>query len=72
MSKNQRHINLDLDSIEELQSVQYNGCLTEFDFYPPSDDRCLKSYVKDINGGDNFADYCKYMFDLLEEEEYYE
>ena len=46
--------------------------LTEEDFYPPSDDRVLESYVEDIDGGDNFADYCEYIFDLLEEEDYYE
>lgn len=50
----------------------YSGCLTEEGFYPPSDNRYLKSNVKDIVGGDNFADYCEYIFDLLEEEEYYE
>ena len=50
----------------------YSRCLTEADFYPPSDNRYLKSNVKDIVGGDNFADYCEYIFDLLEEEERYE
>lgn len=46
--------------------------LTEVDFYPPFDDRILKSNVGDIYGGDNFADYCEEFFTLLEEEEYYE
>jgi hypothetical protein len=46
--------------------------LTEQDFYPPTDSRVLQSFVEDINGGDNFTDYCKYIFDLLEEEGYYE
>ena len=46
--------------------------LTEESFYPPSDDRYLESYVEDIDGGDNFADYCEYIFKLLEEEGYYE
>ena len=46
--------------------------LTEADFYPPSDNRILKSNVEDIVGGDNFADYCKYIFDIIEEEEYYD
>lgn len=49
-----------------------NRILVEQDFYPPSDDRVLKSNVEDIVGGDNFADYCEYIFDLLEEEEYYD
>lgn len=47
-------------------------CITESDFYPPSDDRVLKSYVDDIDGGDNFIDYCEYIFDLLDEEGYYD
>lgn len=51
---------------------QYNKCLTEEDFYPPYDNRVVKSNVKNIAGGDNFADYCEYFFNLLEEEEYYE
>ncbi len=46
--------------------------LIKIDFYPPSDNRTLKSNVRDIYGGDNFADYCEYIFELLEEEEYYE
>lgn len=49
-----------------------NPCLTEIDFYPPPDNRVLKSNVRDVNGGDNFADYCEYFFDLLEEEDYYD
>lgn len=50
---------------------QYKS-LTESDFYPPSDDRVLESYVEDIDGGDNFADYCEYIFDLYEQEGYYD
>lgn len=46
--------------------------LKESDFYPPSDDRVLKSYIKDINGGDNFADFCQEFFELLDENDYYE
>lgn len=46
--------------------------LTEQDFFTTSDNRCLKSYIEDINGGDNFCDYCKYIFNLLEEEGYYD
>ena len=53
-------------------SKQDDYCLSEIDFYPPSDDRVLESYVEDIDGGDNFADYCEYIFELYEEEDYYE
>ena len=66
-----RNDKYDIDEIlNELYKQQ--GYLTEESFYPPSDNRYLKSYVKDIDGGDNFADYCEYIFDLLEEEGYYE
>jgi hypothetical protein len=59
-------------NFDDMPNEYYDGCLTEADFYPPSDDRRLKSNVRDIVGGDNFADYCGYIFSLLEEEEYYE
>lgn len=55
-----------------IDEQYYNGCLTEVDFYPPYDNRYLKSNVEDIFGGDNFADYCECIFDLLEEEGYYD
>lgn len=54
---------------DSILNNQYD-CLTEIDFYPPSDDRVLKSYIEDIKGGDNFADYCEYIFELYEEEDY--
>ena len=46
--------------------------LTEDDFNQSFDNRVLKSYVEDIRGGDNFADYCSYIFKLYEEEGYYD
>lgn len=49
-----------------------NFYLTEVDFYPPYDDRVFESYVEDIDNGDNFADYCEYIFKLYEEEGYYD
>ena len=49
-----------------------NVILTEKDFYTPSDDRVLQSYIEDVDGGDNFADYAHYIFDLYEEEDWYE
>lgn len=47
-------------------------CLTESDFYPPSDDRVWKSNIEDIEGGDNFADFCDEFFKMLDEEDYWE
>ena len=65
-----------LDDTLDKQSNNRNSdkyfCLSEKDFYPPADNRVLKSYVEDIEDGDNFADYCEYIFDLLEEEGYYD
>lgn len=55
----------------DYKSIRFTS-LKEKDFYPPSDDRVWESYVEDIEDGDNFADYCEYIFDLLEEEGYYE
>ena len=46
--------------------------LTENDFYPPFDNRFLKSYIDDIDGGDNFAEYCEYIFEICEEEGYWD
>lgn len=46
--------------------------LTELDFYPQSDNRTWQSYIEDIDGGDNFADYCEYIFGIYEEEGYYD
>ena len=42
--------------------------LSEKDFYPPEDTRYYRSGVKDIEGGDNFADYAKYFFDTYGKE----
>ena len=52
--------------------LKYDEVLREEVFYPPSDDRKLKSNIYSIHGGDNFADYAEYIFDLYEEEEWYE
>lgn len=49
-----------------------DNILTEQDFYPPSDDRNWKSNVDDIIGGDNFCDFCRDLYELLDEEEYFE
>ena len=42
--------------------------LFEKDFYPPKDKRCFRSGVKDIRGGDNFAEYVEYYFDTYGED----
>ena len=55
-----------------MKNIRYDDILTEEDFYPPSDNRVLKSNVYDISGGDNFTDCAEYIFDLYESEDYYE
>ena len=37
-----------------------------------ADNRTWKSNVRDIYGGDNFADFCEYYFEMLDEDEYWE
>lgn len=37
-----------------------------------SDNRTWTSSVYDIDGGDNFADFCEEFFEILDEEEYWE
>lgn len=54
------------------KKTTYNEILSEEDFYPPEDNRVLKSYIKSINGGETFAEYSKYIFNLYEKEDYYE
>lgn len=58
--------------LKNSDSYSNNYCLSEIDFYPPYDNRVLKSYIEDIEDGDNFADYCEYIFEIYEEEGYYD
>ena len=64
----------ELDDMDEQYTCSTNSDinLTESDFYPPQDNRVYESNVEDIEGGDNFADYCHYFFELLDEEEYFD
>ena len=59
---------------EENTSDEQDICQigNDFDNELLIDDRVWESYVEDIDGGDNFADYCEYFFGLLDEEEYFE
>lgn len=49
----------------------YNEVLTEEDFYPPQDDRVLKTNIRDSYYGE-FEEYSEYIYDLYESEDYYE
>lgn len=59
-------------NIEESKNNNRIYYLTEDDFNQSFDNRVLKSNVEDIKGGDNFTDYCSYIFKLYEEEGYYD
>lgn len=61
-----------IDNILNELDRQVDDCLSEISFYTTFDNRVLKSGVKDIYGGDSFADYCEEFFELLEEEGYYD
>lgn len=69
MTKQKRDDKYNIDDLLQEESCDY---LTEESFYPPSDNRVLKSYVIDIYGGENFADHCRDFFEMLEEEGYYD
>ena len=45
--------------------------LSETDFYPQTDKRELKSLIYNYYD-ETFADYAEYIFDLYEEEDWYE
>ena len=45
--------------------------LSEKDFYPPSDNRILKTNIQELYDGE-FSEYAEYIFDLYESEGYYE
>ena len=65
--KQYNYLSLDLDD-------EYNYAPTQEEqgLYRLSDDRVWTSDVDDIDDGDNFADYCKDFFKMLDEEEYYD
>lgn len=51
---------------------EYELTKVEQDLYALSDNRIWTSNLEDINDGDNFADYCREFFKMLDEEEYYD
>ena len=57
---------LDEEFFDYLSEIE--GCKSDEQL---CDDRYWKSYVEDIEGGDNFVEYCEYFFGILEENGYY-
>lgn len=45
--------------------------LSEEDFYPPTDDRKIQTYIEEMYDGD-FDEYAEYIYDLYESEDYWE
>lgn len=75
--------NLELDNMlgEQGFHLEDEDYLADGDCYPTDtynvdcplfNERTWKSNVEDIDGGDNFADYCEYFFEMLDEEEYFD
>lgn len=62
--------------LNKMQSKTYenepNIELTEESFYPPADTRTLHSLIEDIGENNNYLEYAEYIYDLYEEENYYE
>jgi hypothetical protein len=59
-------------STYETTLEEQDYCLIESDLFPSADNRVWKSNVEDINGGDNFADFCEEFFEMLDEEQYWD
>lgn len=60
------------NEVSETKHIEEDFYLTEESFYPPADNRCLQSLIEDINNEDNFIEYAKFIYDLYEDEGYYE
>lgn len=62
--------------LNKMQSKTYeneiNIELNEESFYPPADTRTLHSLIEDIGENNNYLEYAEYIYDLYEEENYYE
>lgn len=39
----------------------------ESDFFPPQDNRYYASGIEDIDGGDNFAEYAEWFWEIYED-----
>lgn len=49
----------------------YDYVLSEKDFYPPSDNRILQTYIEELYDGE-FSEFAEDTFDLYESENYWE
>lgn len=60
------------NEVSGTKHIEEDFYLTEESFYPPADNRCLQSLIEDVNDEDNFIEYAKFIYDLYEDEGYYE
>lgn len=64
---NQENVSQDIP-LKDVHLLLQDNLLTEEDFYPPPDERYLKSGVEDIRDGDCFEEYITYFFQEYGEE----
>lgn len=64
---NQENVSQEIP-FQDVHLLLQDNLLTEEAFYPPPDERCLKSGVEDIRDGDCFEEYITYFFDEYGEE----
>ena len=57
--------------MKERNKWSNDNVLSEEDFYPPTDDRTIQSYVEEMYDGE-FDEYAEYIYDLYESEDYWE
>lgn len=70
---NESVCNYDLYDDELDSDIDEQECYFEKDDSQPLfDNRVWTSNVEDIDGGDNFADFCEEFFEMLDEEEYFD
>lgn len=80
MNNNQTFFDNILDDELCEYLCEFEGYELDADDSSDIDDRYFEQYksiywksgVEDIVGGDNFIDYCTYIFGILEEEGYYD
>lgn len=56
--------------IDRESVASEDSLLCETDFYPPEDDREYESGVGDIDGGDTFADYSRWFWNMYGDDIY--
>lgn len=54
---------------EDKNTYDKDGYLSEEDFYPPEDNRCISSGIEDIDSTNNFEQFTSEFFELCEYEE---